>query len=302
MMTQVRPVLGWQLGNEITGIEPLHYLESVYLPKFAPKKSIPDFIYGGGGSAYFGPDNESNKLTPSNIWKDDTMNIHTWARSGITQDMHVCAAFGLKRLAYEGGPGMDNTGHSEETKANAAIDPRMGTALIEHHNAWSEWGGDLLMYFTLVHDYQWGFVRPIESLISPKYRAIVTLSDKPRAEVKYFRTVPSTTAGNQFDLANSWRKAGSSPEPADIPAGEWRSYTFNVTAPGKYNVTVNYKKGSGQVIVFSDGEPMIMKKVSGAGETGGTLVRWNKGVHGIRIKMASGSATITSIVIHKAEN
>jgi hypothetical protein len=301
MMTQVRPVLAWQLGNPVTGIEPLHYLENVYLPKIAPKKSIPDFIYGGGGSAYFGPDNESSKLTYSNIWQNESMNIHNWVKSGLTADAHVCAAFGLKRLAYEGGPGLDHTGHSEEIKAAAAIDPRMETAIIEHHNAWSEWGGDLLVYFTLVHNYQWGFARPIESLSLPRYRAMLALTDKPRAAIKNFRTIPSTTAGNQFDLSNNWKKAGSSPESTDVLASEWRSYTYQVTTPGNYNVTVNYQDGSGQIMVFSDGEPIVMKKLAGAGGIGGTLVNWNKGVHSIRIKMVSGSATITTLVIQKAK-
>lgn len=300
MMTQVRPVLAWQLGNEVTGIEPLHYLESVYLPKFIPKKSVPDVIYGGGGSAYYGPNNESNKLTLSNFWQNDTMNVHTWIKSGIAQDSHLCAAFGLKHLAYEGGPSMDNTGHSEDVKAAAHMDPRMENALIEHHNTWSEWAGDLLMYYTLGQDYQWGFVKPIDSLTSPKYRAILALANKPRAEVKSYRTVPNTTMGNQFDLSNSWQKAGSSPEPTDIRAGEWRSYTYRANTSGKYNVTVNFKKGSGQAIVFSDGEPIVNKKISGSGETGMATVQWNKGVHSIRIKLASGSATVTSLAILKA--
>jgi hypothetical protein len=117
-------------------------------------------------------------LTPE--WIRDVQ-LHTdWA-----------AVYGLKHVAYEGGPTLDTTGHKDGVKAAAVRDPRMTTAIVNQHDAWIANGEGLLTYYVVAWDYQWGFTDDIANLATPKYRGArcAQLAAARRAYVRHVGVV-----------------------------------------------------------------------------------------------------------------
>ena len=273
MMTQVRPVFEWQLGRAATGSDPLQYLENFYIPKVAAGEAVSYLFYGGGGSAYYNPAAYSASLTLENFWQSESMDVSVWSNptGAIAIDTNVCATFGIKRLAYEGGPSLDHTKPNvdsiEAVKAQAWADPRMGNEMTEHHNAWSNCGGDLLMYYTLrPKDYQWGFTQAIDDLTLPKYIATAALAAAPRAAITLGHSLPAIVPGNSYDLKNwsagtSWM--GSS---VSLASGQWTAYVFNIPQDGAYDVSAPYSSGGGGRLSFIvDGVEGAYKTATGSG-------------------------------------
>ncbi|PYX91670.1 MAG: hypothetical protein DMG67_09315, partial [Acidobacteria bacterium] len=56
--------------------------------------------------------------------------------SDLQADANWALAFGVKRIAYEGGPSLDSTGNSTQDANQAAawIDPRMKQVVIDEQN------------------------------------------------------------------------------------------------------------------------------------------------------------------------
>jgi hypothetical protein len=296
MLTQIRPVFEWQLGYAFVGYDPLNYLESAYIPKVAPGMPISYFFYAGGGSAYYNPDNSSDTLTLANFWQSATMDVAAWTASSILPaDAEVCATFGIKRMAYEGGPSLDNLGHSESVKAQAWSDLNMKTAMLDHHAAWSQWGGDLFMYYTLrPHDYQWGFFTTIDDLTHPKYQALVQLATAARAAVSNGRPVAVPVNGNSYDLKN-WFGDTFGSSVTFSSNQQWVSYVFNVPLDAIYQISVAYPTGtSGAFGLLFDGVPANTITASGSG-TVSSLVTWTKGLHSVRVKTTGGAVTVNSV-------
>jgi hypothetical protein len=290
MMTRVRPVLEWQQGNlNNTGSSALEMVD--YLA-WQSGRSVPYYIYGGGGSAYYNPDNESDSLTIDNIWNSASFNVNNWL-PGVRTDMDFCALYGIRRVAYEGGPSMDRTGHSESVKAAAWGDARMKQLVIDHHNAWNQNGGDLLVYFEAVGDYQWGFANDPNNLNTPKYQAIDTLNPQTRAAVTLAWTPPVSLAGGQFSVAKpSWRgrTTGSINLNANTDGGQWTSYTFRVTSVGNRTISVSSSAAAGQLQLFVDGYII-------GNQTSATLYL-QPGLHAVRVRPVSGSFDLHSISIN----
>jgi hypothetical protein len=82
MMARVRPVLESQEGYVAFWLlQQTHMLEDYY--NCASRVATPHppgyYIYGGGGSAYYNPDNSSDALSLSNIWTSSTFANAAWA-------------------------------------------------------------------------------------------------------------------------------------------------------------------------------------------------------------------------------
>ena len=76
-------------------------------------------------------------------------------------------------MAYEGGPNLDPCGCSSDAVKDAAwADSRMTGLVTGHQQTFSRNGGDLLVYFTDVGDYRWGFTHDDSVLSTPKLTAV----------------------------------------------------------------------------------------------------------------------------------
>ena len=276
------------------------------------------YLYGGGGSGYYNPDdsdpNLTDALTGDSIWNSSLMNVTNWY-PWLNADIDGLRAMGLRRIAYEGGPSFDRIGNPDASgavKQQAWNDPQMTTAMIQHQQAWEQYGGDLLVYFTATGDYQWGFIEDATELQTPKMAAIANFNSTSPAPPTYGFPAGSTVPGSvpSFGSNNCGVYAGSvRTGPMLLTAGNgstscgWVSYSFLASSLSQGIVTVsttlNHSASpvpSGTVSVYIDGVAIGQQTAS----DGGTLSFQSTssvgpGIHGIVVQAASGQFVVSGI-------
>jgi len=188
MMDRIRPVLMTQQGDaQATLSRALLWLDA-YGHRQKEPREISSYLYGTGGSAYYGvnktPRNQSDVeafFAPGNYPASQRLKAF-----GV--DSVWAANFGLKHLAYEGGPSLDGFQDANAQRVN--LDPRMEDLLIKTHDGWSAQGGDLLVYYTLHGPSQWEFTSDLSTTDTPKYRALLKLRERSRSPVTLGPSLP----------------------------------------------------------------------------------------------------------------
>ncbi|MCX9156937.1 hypothetical protein OPU71_12455 [Niveibacterium sp. 24ML] len=205
MMNRVRPILMTQQGDgQATLSTALVWLER-YGKRQSPERTVNSYIYGAGGSGYYGPMVAEADRGNANVYFSAANFPPAENLRNFELDATWAAAYGVKRIAYEGGPSLD--GYTETQANSINLDPRMQTAMIDTHNAWSARGGDLLVYYTLSGDWKWGFTPDIFNLDTPKFRALDQLRNTQRAAYTYGQLLPGTIAaanGSKIGTAGNW--------------------------------------------------------------------------------------------------
>lgn len=159
MMTRVRPILSsWSGDGGNTLSSGLRWAEGYFAPDYAPN----DIWYGGGGAAYYDSSSapSSSDASVMTAFFAGLPNA-TFARQ-TSYDALWTRLFGLKLVAYEGGPGIGGTatgsiGAYASLSELYSADPRMKDRMIAAHQIWDSYGGDVLVYYTLGGVGPWGF-------------------------------------------------------------------------------------------------------------------------------------------------
>lgn len=301
MGTRIRPVLLSQLGYA-TG--PL-FIEADMMfsyynngaGNFVSTPHPPSYyFYGGGGSGYYSPSNSVSTLDA--FFADPGMNP-AGSIPAFKADMGIIAALGLKRIAYEGGPDLGKLGGARDAISPLAVqDPRMTTAIVNIHNAWSANGGDLFVYHTATGDFQWGFTPSPYNLATPKLKAVDALNASQRAALTFGTPIPGSVPGNAPDICS---RAYSCNQSNFTSSGSgnviWASYAFRSPTTAQHSVTLSFSSASyAQVALYVDGVLIGTQGTSGAGLifNAGTL---GAGVHGVIVKAVSGSFSLSSVAV-----
>jgi hypothetical protein len=301
MMTRVRPVLMSQLGWAAGWLaKELDYVEDYFnSPTYrSTPRPASYYFYGAGGSAYQEPDwSIGSGITVDQVFSTMPAGYNT----ALVSDMDWVAAFGLKRIAYEGGPNLDNfTAHSNipgSTLEAAWNDPRMRAEVVANHNAWSAAGGDLLMYFTSTGDYHWGFTADPFDLNTHKLNAIDDLNSTAAAPITYGRVAPLDLATADFKVPAGQATLGDLR--ADSLTKNWTGATFRVDADASFAVRLTATASTaGRAEVFVDGKSLGTINVPATGTTvalpTGTLAA---GVHGVVIRARAGSFGLSRVSV-----
>jgi hypothetical protein len=301
MMTRVRPILATQFGWTAGWLaKELDYVEDYFnSPAYRPTPHPASYyFYGAGGTAYQEPDwSIGPGITVDQVL--DTM-PHNYT-SHLSSDLDWVAAFGLKRIAYEGGPNLDNftanTTIPGATLDAAWNDPRMRGELVANHNTWSAAGGDLLMYFSSSGTYHWGLTADPFNLNTPKLNAINDLNSAPAAANTYGRPAPVDLV--QTDFRVPAEQASLSELRADSLTKNWTGATFRVDADASFAVRLTATASTaGRAEVFVDGKSLGTINVPATGTTvalpTGTLAA---GVHGVVIRARAGSFGLSQVSI-----
>ncbi len=172
--TTIRPVFASQVAWAELARQGLSYLQHTFGD---PSK----YLYALAGAPYFGEGTPvKNESIPTII---DTMVASSDAsRSLRTTYAGLAAQYGVKLVAYEGGPdtgGGDTTDIGNRILANR--DTAMGSAVTHDlKDNWFPIGGDLFMYFGLNGNSSrygcWGALEDITKPTTPKYLALKSLS------------------------------------------------------------------------------------------------------------------------------
>lgn len=243
MMNRVRPLLMTQQGNgQGTLQQALAWLDA-YAQRQVPARTVNSYLYGAGGSAYYGVNVEPANHADLDAFFAAGNYPSTQNVKGFGVDAVWAANYGLKRIAYEGGPSLDSYSDAEARAINA--DARMQDMVVKTHDAWSKQGGDLLVYYTLVGPPKWEFTPGITSTSSPKFKALDQLNTQPRAAVALGQALPGAViAADQQD----YRIRTGYDYPATIDGlaclggndlGEWIALSGHASAAFTGSIVVN---------------------------------------------------------------
>jgi hypothetical protein len=302
MGTRIRPVLMSQLGNPgaVLGDETkmmLDYYNNMS-GNFVTTPHAPNYyFYGAGGSGYYNP--AASVSTLDAIYTDLGMTPAGFAPS-LQGDAGLVAAMGLKRVAYEGGPSLDKTGGARDAiSAQAVNDSRMTTTLVNMHNAWSNNGGELLVYYQATGDYQWGFTSDLYNLSTPKLQAIDALNAVQHAPVTLGTAVPGSVAGSAADTCS--RGWGCSPISDNFTADGsrviWASYSFHSSGTAIWMVNLSFTNASNaSVAVYVDGV-LVGTQATTGGALSFNAGSVDAGLHGVIVRAVAGTFLLSSVAV-----
>lgn len=160
MMTRVRPIFAAQFGNANNFLrEGLQWAEGYH-------GNVRDLWYGGGGAAYYESDSEPVDTNPATMTAYFAGLPSATFATSIATDTIWTKGFGLKNIAYEGGPGPGGSalgGMSGPDATNYAYnnDPRMKDRMQVAHNTWLANGGDMLVYYVYTGSSPWSFTNGV---------------------------------------------------------------------------------------------------------------------------------------------
>lgn len=302
MGTRVRPVFMTQLGNPMGSLFDgakmmLNYYNNLGGNFVATPHAPSYYFYGAGGSGYYNP--SASVSTLDGLFADPGMTPAGFELN-LQQDAKLTAAMGLKRVAYEGGPSLDKTGGARDAvSAKAVTDARMTTAMVNMHNAWSNNGGELLVYLSSSGDYQWGFTPDIYNLSTPKLQAIDSLNAVQHAPLTLGTPIPGNVASSAADACS--RDWGCSPLNdsfnADGSRIVWASYSFRSSATTPWTVNLSFTSASNaSVAVYVDGTLVGTQSTTGGALSfnAGTV---NPGLHGVIVRAGAGTFSLKSVAV-----
>ncbi len=193
MMTRVRPVLMTQQGDLQATLQiALNWLDG-FAHRRSPPREVRSYVFAAGGSGYYGA-NRWPMSTPGDRTEFFADGNYPARKNVLAMGLDAVWAgnFGLRRIAYEGGPSLDGFTDAQANALN--LDPRMQDLVVRTHDAWSGIGGDLLMYYVLVGPREWAFTPSITDLSSPKLLALAQLRNQPRVPVTLGASLPGVVS------------------------------------------------------------------------------------------------------------
>ena len=303
MMTRIRPLLMTQLTFADGPLfQAVYFLQNYYNnpAQIAAPKPPKYYFYGLGGSAYYNPKTPSS---PDAVFAD-LSNKAEWPKA-LQQDANYAAAFGLKRIAYEGGPSLEGGSITDQNRTAYRNDPRLKVAMVQAHDIWSANGGDLLTYFSITGESPWGFVPDIWDITNPqknlKLQAMDVLRTRPRAQVTYGVLLPAVLEAAQYSAPPK----GQGYSPKQLKPGQWLSYTVLTDGAGDFKIRL---KGSAadandKVEIWADGTLAGVVNVPQSGwmpsakETQEVQVSFGDGLHGIMIRSKTGTLNVAQIIV-----
>jgi hypothetical protein len=305
MMKRVRPLLMSQLGFTNGPLfQAVYFLQNYYNnpAQVAVPKPPKYYFYGLGGSGYYSP---KNPTSPNAVFAD-LSNTIDWTKS-LQQDADYAAAFGLKRIAYEGGPSLEGGSITDPTRPTYRNDPRMKAAMVQAHDNWSANGGDLLTYFTLTGESPWGFVPDVWDATAPqqnlKFQAMDALNTQPRARVTYGVLIPAVLDAAQYNAPPQGLIYNST----QLKPEQWLSYSVRADQASLFKIQLkgNADIANGQIEVWVDGTAVgvVSLPQSGIIPSAGTSLEvkasLTEGLHGIMIRSKTGTFNVAQVIVRQ---
>lgn len=288
MNTRIRVALMGQIGGNYFNPRQLPWLDAFYnrnrpgsdpFPNPNPRPVV-HYLYAAGGSAYYGVNTWSTDpdifFAPSNYPETDWL-------AALRADAIRAKNYGLKRVAYEGGQGLDifnRPGQPSATDAQKLAlngDPRMKTMVETYHDAWTALGGELLTYYVNTSARDWEFTPSINTLNTPKLNAARgIINDRQRVAVTLGQEIPGILNARQqkdtvfADISGGTFNANSStgePVMGGFDAGESVGFAVNTRYRGLYRLRVQAgTNGTVPLQIHINGNPVGTVTLTGTNQ------------------------------------
>jgi fibronectin type 3 domain-containing protein len=312
MMKRVRPLLETQQGDgQATLDQALQWLDAYARTYLSPATTIPNLLYGGGGSAYYGVISSSSANADS-IFATSNYPAPSSALSWAIDSMWLYN-YGIKHVAYEGGPGIDGFTDSAYRTLNA--DPRMETLVDAYQTDWDQQGGDELMYFFLgPSGPEWEFTPIITNASTPKLAALADIQATPKAAVTLGAALPGTlsaSAESQYNIRSDGNYSytstiggqSCSSSSGSSVAGSWSAYPAHAAAAFTGTLTVSGSAYTATQLGIwingvQQGSVTLAAQKTQALENSSTLtVTIPAGLSAIRLYTISGNMTFCGLTV-----
>jgi hypothetical protein len=321
MMSRIRPVfetqLGWAdnyLARGLTFID-LWYNNGDGQRHVASPHPVRYYVWGAGGSTYpvgF-PDeiDQRKKLTVAQIFAGMRSMLGTWTKHQ-QRDIDYVRAFGLKRVSYEGGTGVDNRFDATYAAANAVKDkaqrdPKIGPVYAGMLRRYAELGGDLHTNF-LTTNVTHG-VLPVydgSAPSTPKLTALCQAMAGPKPAITWGAALPSTIWAGRYRVS-ARADLGEHDGAVKVTPSDWYGYTVRTSAPGRYVVRVRAAStgDNARLNVWVDGDlaGVLTLPRTGSSEqfadSERIVVPLEAGQHGIRLDGLEGTFSVERIEVTK---
>ncbi len=319
MMDTVRPILASQSGNANSYLSTgLAWAQTFYgqiratgaLNNIVRKPS--DIWYGGGGAAYY-----ESAITPidtsASMLDAYFLSLPTPTFANVSAiDSIWTHAYGLKYVAYEGGPGPGGSSIGGPMVGGIAPtfnnDPRMKDRMVFAQDIWDQAGGDEMVYYVYSSSAPWSFTnelsqQTVSDTSSIKLQAVDAINAKAKPAVTLGRLAPATI--NLKDPASQVIGADAA---AGILNGtvyrlrpgsnQYVLLPLRIATAGTYRISLNIESEvSGSVALHINGTNSGTFSIgANSGDTGApsskVAVSLPAGLSVLRLDSPSGSADI----------
>ncbi len=205
MMTRVRPVLCTQQGDANATLSgALVWADRYY--RDAEGNNLNYYFWGAGGSAYYGV-NQISPIIGGLLSENNYPDVSFLKNNAI--DSIWARNYGLKRVAYEGGFGLDlrlngELAFTSDEMWSIAGDPRTQTLVEKTHEGWSQTGGDLLIYYCLTGADAWAMTPRLDKLDYAKMRAFRSIAGSNKVEVSLGKALPCELVYEELARPETW--------------------------------------------------------------------------------------------------
>ena len=260
---------GWSIGYS------LDYMEATF-----GEASIKQYFYGVAAAPYFGPEGNTSSVdaiinaSQSNIdnhifgeYSDEQWQPGIYMGNKLEGWLGRAGQYGLKLLAYEGGPDMDYTTGSGGLKNLAMQDPRMKDLSLDYWNSWySRYGyGALFNQFLANFNYSGLYTLGEDiNVTSTRQEAInqIITSPSPQFDATFRHTIPGIIDARKTSAYwSNWAVQPSlqylRPPQPDCCGGMTDNrtlWTFAALKNGTYNLAIEHNTARNSLIdIFIDG-------------------------------------------------
>jgi hypothetical protein len=169
----------------------------------------------------------------------------------------------------------------------------MTQVMTTQHATWNRNAGDLLVYFNLATDYQWGFMSDVLTPTSPKMTGIAAINAASPAASTYGAPIPATLAASSAAVPPTWAGGGTS-----MSQRSWLGYPVHVSTAGAFRISLTASAATGgQAEILVDGTAIGTVAVPAGTSQALTTPALAAGSHGIIVRNTSGSFTLSQIQV-----
>ena len=301
---RVRPVLASQVAVPYILRTQLEYIDKVY-------GDPSTFLFGVAGAPYFyvGAADHGTNLSATDVLNALAAAIQE-NKTFLDEYAHLATYYGLRSLAYEGGPDTYGPNNIAAKKA-ASLDPRMKDLVVQYLTDWYARGGGLFNWFVAGptnYDSQygtWGLTNDVLNLTSPKYQGVEKVAAEDPVPVAIGTPVVGTVMAR--DSVNA---PTADPYPRYLNANDYRDYLVRAPQAGTYNLVLNYAQvsagGQVQILVNDRAVQTLTLAATGPGydslwapnsfaDAPAVPVALGEGLNVVRLRVVVGGYTLNTL-------
>lgn len=295
MTTRVRPVFEGQIGYHALAGNALDFLEQWYAKPRGDRTRtwrVKELFWGNGSAPYANLASTKDSVFLPGVYPE------SWIPKAVASDALLAAAYGLHRVAYEGGPSTETLPAGD--RAAVLKDPRMKDLVVNHQRMWTRRGGELAVYYCAVGDNTWSFASTWTDTLSPKLQAIDAMRSDSATASTLGCVAPCRARVDTLDeltMGGFWKEDSAR---AGLDPADWLAYPVSIPSAGTWSLTVHAlanAKGDSMDVMLADS--LVATVVASSGQVFADLpavpMTLGSGLQAVRLHGRHGSFKLRAL-------